>query len=60
LRTIGAQSFELRRLHCAVQLHRSDHSNVADNLYFNKNAFSTSAANTFGNAPRTLPDVYSP
>src|SRR4029077_15145536 len=31
-----------------------------DNLYFNKSAFSTSAANTFGNAPRTLPGVYSP
>ena len=35
-------------------------ANTADNLYFNKNAFSTSAANTFGNAPRTLPGVYSP
>jgi len=35
-------------------------ANTADNLYFNKNAFSLSAANTFGNAPRTLPGVYSP
>jgi hypothetical protein len=35
-------------------------ANVADNLYFNKNAFAMSAANTFGNAPRTLPGVYSP
>jgi hypothetical protein len=35
-------------------------ASTADNLYFNKNAFSTSAANTFGNAPRTLPGVYSP
>ncbi len=35
-------------------------NNVADNLYFNKGAFTTSAANTFGNAPRTLPDVLSP
>jgi len=35
-------------------------ANVADNLYFNRNAFTTSAANTFGNAPRTLPGVYSP
>ena len=35
-------------------------ANVADNLYFNRNAFTTSAANTFGSAPRTLPGVYSP
>jgi hypothetical protein len=35
-------------------------ANTADNLYFNKNAFSTPATNTFGNAPRTLPGVYSP
>jgi hypothetical protein len=35
-------------------------ANVADNLYFNRNAFSASAANAFGNAPRTLPGVYSP
>src|SRR3954469_17997688 len=35
-------------------------TNVADNLYFNKNAFSAPPANTFGNAPRTLPGVYSP
>ena len=27
-------------------------ANTADNLYFNKAAFSTSAVNTFGNAPR--------
>jgi hypothetical protein len=33
---------------------------VADNLYFNKAAFSSAAANQFGNAPRTLPGVYSP
>jgi hypothetical protein len=35
-------------------------ANTADNLYFNKAAFSTSAVNTFGNAPRTLPGVLSP
>ncbi len=34
--------------------------NTADNLYLNKAAFSTAPANQFGNAPRTLPGVYSP
>lgn len=34
--------------------------NVSDNLYLNKDAFSMAAANEFGNAPRTLPGVYSP
>jgi hypothetical protein len=33
---------------------------VTDNLYYNKAAFSTSAASTFGNAPRTLDGVLSP
>ena len=35
-------------------------ANTTDNLYFNKAAFSTPAVNTFGNAPRALPDVLSP
>jgi hypothetical protein len=35
-------------------------ANPLDNLYLNKAAFSTSAANRFGNAPRTLPGVLSP
>ena len=35
-------------------------NDVTDNLYLNKNAFSTSAANQFGNAPRMLPGVLSP
>jgi trimeric autotransporter adhesin len=35
-------------------------ANTNDNLYLNKAAFSTSAPNEFGNAPRTLPGVYSP
>src|SRR5262249_13880526 len=35
-------------------------SNTADNLYLNPSAFSTSAPNTFGNAPRILPGVLSP
>src|SRR3954466_12437962 len=35
-------------------------ANTADNLYFNKNAFSAPATNTFGDAPRTLPGVKSP
>jgi hypothetical protein len=35
-------------------------ANPTDNLYFNKAAFTTAAANQFGNAPRTLPGVYSP
>jgi hypothetical protein len=35
-------------------------ANTNDNVYFNKAAFSTSALNTFGNAPRTLPGVLSP
>ncbi|HWI18330.1 MAG TPA: hypothetical protein VNT81_11320 [Vicinamibacterales bacterium] len=34
--------------------------NTTDNRYLNPAAFSTSAANQFGNAPRTLPGVYSP
>lgn len=35
-------------------------ANTSDNRYLNANAFSTAPANEFGNAPRTLPDVYSP
>src|SRR5204863_507774 len=35
-------------------------TNTADNLYLNKNAFSTAPVNTFGNAPRILPGVMSP
>lgn len=35
-------------------------SNTSDNLYLNKAAFQTAPANQFGNAPRTLPGVYSP
>ena len=35
-------------------------ANTSDNQFFNKAAFSTSAANTFGNAPRILPGVLSP
>lgn len=31
-----------------------------DNLYLNKDAFSTAPRNEFGNAPRTLPGIYSP
>ncbi len=34
--------------------------NVTDNLYLNPAAFSATALNRFGNAPRTLPGVYSP
>lgn len=34
--------------------------NTTDNLYLNKAAFEASALNTFGNAPRVLPGVYSP
>lgn len=34
--------------------------NTSDNLFLNKNAFETAPANEFGNAPRTLPGVYSP
>ena len=34
--------------------------NTTDNLYLNKAAFATAAANQFGNAPRTLTGVYSP
>ena len=33
---------------------------VADNVYYNKAAFSATALNAFGNAPRTLPGVLSP
>ena len=35
-------------------------ANPADNLYYNKAAFSAVAANQFGSAPRTLPGVLSP
>ncbi len=35
-------------------------NNTSDNLYLNRGAFSTAPANQFGNAPRTLPGVYSP
>jgi hypothetical protein len=35
-------------------------NSVTDNLYYNKAAFSTPAANQFGNAPRLLPGVFSP
>jgi len=35
-------------------------ANVSDNLYLNKNAFSTAPTNQFGNAPRILPGVTSP
>jgi hypothetical protein len=34
--------------------------NTIDNLYYNRNAFVAVPANQFGNAPRTLPGVYSP
>ena len=35
-------------------------NDTSDNLYFNRNAFQAVAANRFGDAPRTLPGVYSP
>jgi hypothetical protein len=35
-------------------------ANTNDNLYLNRNAFSTAPANRFGNAPRTLDGLYSP
>jgi trimeric autotransporter adhesin len=35
-------------------------SNVSDNLYFNRSAFSAAPFNQFGNAPRMLPGVWSP
>ncbi|MCC7125635.1 MAG: TonB-dependent receptor [Acidobacteria bacterium] len=35
-------------------------ANPNDNLYLNPAAFQTAPANQFGNAPRTLPGVYSP
>ena len=35
-------------------------ANVNDNVYLNPAAFSLAAANSFGNAPRILPGVYSP
>jgi hypothetical protein len=35
-------------------------ANVSDNRYLNPAAFSMAAPNEFGNAPRTLPGVYSP
>ena len=34
--------------------------NTSDNLYLNKGAFTATPSNQFGNAPRTLPGVYSP
>ncbi len=39
---------------------RITESSGKDNLYYNKAAFSTTPNNQFGNAPRTLPGVYSP
>lgn len=33
---------------------------TGDNLYFNRSAFAAVPSNQFGNAPRTLPGVYSP
>jgi hypothetical protein len=33
---------------------------TVDNVYYNKAAFSAAPLNQFGNAPRTLPGVYSP
>jgi hypothetical protein len=35
-------------------------ADTSDNLYLNKDAFEASPLNTFGNAPRVLPGVYSP
>jgi hypothetical protein len=35
-------------------------ANTTDNLYLNKGAFTTAPSNTFGNAPRILPGVFSP
>jgi hypothetical protein len=35
-------------------------ADTTDNLYLNKAAFAATASNQFGNAPRTLPGVYSP
>jgi hypothetical protein len=35
-------------------------NNTSDNRYLNAAAFTAAAANQFGNAPRTLPGVYSP
>jgi trimeric autotransporter adhesin len=35
-------------------------ANTTDNLYLNKTAFTTAPSNTFGNAPRILPGVFSP
>jgi trimeric autotransporter adhesin len=35
-------------------------ANPGDNLYLNPNAYTQAPAGTFGNAPRILPDVYSP
>jgi hypothetical protein len=35
-------------------------ANTSDNLYLNKAAFTTAPTNTFGNAPRILPGVFSP
>jgi hypothetical protein len=35
-------------------------ANTTDNLYLNKAAFTTAPTNTFGNAPRILPGVFSP
>jgi hypothetical protein len=35
-------------------------ANTSDNLYLNKNAFTATALNAFGNAPRILPGAFSP
>jgi trimeric autotransporter adhesin len=35
-------------------------ANTSDNLYLNKAAFSATALNAFGNAPRVLPGAFSP
>jgi hypothetical protein len=35
-------------------------ANVADNLYLNRNAFTTTPVNRFADTPRILPGIYSP
>jgi len=35
-------------------------ANVSDNLYLNKNAFTTTPVNRFADTPRILPGIYSP
>jgi hypothetical protein len=35
-------------------------NDTTDNLYLNRGAFTAAPSNQFGNAPRTLPGVYSP